>query len=151
MLSILSGKSGYYTYTMIAEMVNVNAEHALSTKIRYCSKAVKELCGNAVGEGGTHGYIDNISWCRKDKKTNQWIPLDEDELQDFFTALEEFRVDCTDEIIKTCGEYVECYITSKEFEKKIIYLVQDNYKSALLQFQGKRGFFPHLVKYYVIN
>ena len=150
-LGILSNNPGYYTFKMIAEKINVNADHALSTKIKYCSKAVKEMCGNAVREGGTHGYIDSIDWCKKDKRLNQWIPLDEDELQDFFTSLDRFKVECTDEIIKTCGEYVECYITSKEFETKIVYLVQDNYKSALLQFQDKHGFIPHLIKHYIIH
>lgn len=124
-------------------------EYEITSSYNNVTKNMKILFGSDKNEGGTRGKIIDKIWCRLDKATNRYVRLNSEEVSDFFTMINEKKVD--NRLIEMLDEYINNEITK---DKVIDILEKDasvSYKAAREQFKNKYNYYPQKVKVYMLE
>ncbi len=122
--------------------------HKDSTVYEYTRLRMRLMFGTKEGFGGTIGGIIEKQWCYLDHKHNCYNPMNEEQINAFFSCIRKEKDDLTDREAELYNDYEIGLITRAELDTQISTLGFSAFLSAKQRFKADYGFTPIKVPTY---
>lgn len=126
--------------------------YANSTVEEYTRQRVRAWFGKEVGDippawddikyAERKGYIERKVWCYRDYNTNLYVPLTEDEINDFISMIKQGYKEIQQTDIQLLADLDAGLITKEEYKEQSGDMRIFNYSDAKASFESKYGYTP---------
>lgn len=96
------------------------------------------------------GYIKEKVWCRLDGINNVYIPLTDEEIQQFYELVNEAFKNLQNDEISLCEDYNNGMLSESDFAQSLKDIKYTAYCAVKNMYKTKMGFIPIKVPYYVV-
>lgn len=129
-----------------------NLGYTDSTVYEYTRQRIRMWFGKEVGDippawdnieyAKRKGYIKRKVWCYRDYNTNLYVPLTEDEINDFISMIKQGYKEIQQTDIQLLADLDAGLITKEEYKEQSGDMRIFNYSDAKASFESKYGYTP---------
>lgn len=125
--------------------------HKEGTVYEYTRNNMRIMFGTKAGEFGTRGYIKEKIWCKLDEDNNCYIPLNPEEISNFYTLFNTQKDETKEIELSILSDYKNGLISKDEMNKQIGDTSLYCFISARKTYKTTYGFYPIKVPIYEIS
>lgn len=127
----------------------IQFNHTDGTIYEYTRLRMRELFGNGKDREGSIGTIKDKFWCRLDIEHNIYIPLTQDQIDEFFNYFHQERTESWEQEMELLCDFHNGLIDKKDFQNMLGEISFSDFTAARNRFKNKYGFYPIKVPEYI--
>lgn len=136
---------------IIDDNIKAEFDYQSGTIYEYTRLRVNEWFGKGNHKAGTKGMITEKIWCYLDEEHNFYVPLDDNQISEFFSLYGEQKREHFKPELDIMSDYENGLITKEEMTKQIGDSCFSCFSQAKKLFKKKYGYYPIKVPKYEIG